>query len=71
MSLADLWNSLSDHRYLYLAFAVLVALIALRWLRRAFAPIGPVVQALAAVVGVAFAFGMVFVVVVAAVVSGV
>jgi hypothetical protein len=70
MSPADLWNSLSDHRYLYLAVAVLVVVVAVRSMRRALAPIGPIVHALAAVIGVAFAIGMVFVVVVAAVVSG-
>lgn len=70
MSLADLWTSLSDHRYAYLTVALLVALIAGRSMRRALAPIGPIVHALAAMAAVAFAVGMAFVVVIAVVVSG-
>ncbi|SNT64160.1 hypothetical protein SAMN05421812_116124 [Asanoa hainanensis] len=70
VSLADLWTSLSDHRYAYLALAVVVAAVALRSVRRALAPIGPIVHALAAIAGVAFAVGMAVVVLFAVVVSG-
>lgn len=70
MSLADLWTSLNDHRYVYLAVAMIVALVALRSMRRALAPIGPVVHALAAIAGLAFAIGMAVVVILAVVLSG-
>jgi len=70
VSFADLWTSLSDHRYVYLTLAMVVALVALRSMWRAPSPIGPIVHALAAIAGVAFAIGMAFVVVVALVVSG-
>jgi predicted RND superfamily exporter protein len=62
--------SLNVHRVLYLALAGLVVFVALRSMRRALAPIEPMVHAVVAIVGVAFAMGVAFVLVVAAVLSG-
>ncbi|WP_203702281.1 hypothetical protein [Asanoa iriomotensis] len=70
MSLADLWGSLSHYPEAYLVAAAAVLLLALRAARQALVPVEPIVRALAAVVGVAFAAGVAFVVVIAVVVSG-
>ncbi|MEV0715860.1 hypothetical protein [Asanoa sp. NPDC050611] len=70
MSLADLWTSFDDYPYVYLAGAAVVLLLALRAARQALVPVEPLVRALAAIVGVAFAAGVAFVLVVAVVVSG-
>jgi hypothetical protein len=57
---------LRDHGLIYLGIAALCLVVALRYLKRALAPIGPLVQAMAAVAIVTLAVSAALVFVVAA-----
>jgi hypothetical protein len=68
-TIAGLWTNgpaLRDQSLLYLVLAALFLVIALRFMRRALAPIGTFVQAVAAAAVVAFAIGMALVLLAAA-----
>lgn len=66
--IATMWNgfSLDESALLYLVLAGVCLMIALRYLRRALQPVGPLVQAFAATAVVAFAIGIALVLIVAA-----
>jgi len=62
--------SWADQPIVYLTLAAVALLIALRLMKRALAPIGALVQAVAAAAVVAFTIGLALVLVVAAAFSG-
>jgi hypothetical protein len=68
--LRSIQPALHAPRLLYLALAAVLLVIALRFVRRALAPIGALVQAVAAAAVVAFATGLALILVVAAALSG-
>jgi hypothetical protein len=61
---------LRDHAAVYLFIAAICLIIALRYLRRALIPIGPLVRVVAAVAVVALAIGAALVLLTAAALSG-
>ena len=61
---------LQGHAVLYLVIAMLCLVIAMRFVKRALVPIGPLLQAVAAAAVVAFAVGAALVLLVASLMSG-
>ncbi len=62
--------AIPEHPALYLVFAALCLVVAMRSLRRALEPVGVVVEVMRATIVVAFAMGLALILVLAAAISG-